>query len=304
MRVDLDKYREAGRIAAECHALARSMIEPGVRYVDVLDAIERHIHDQGAETAFPAQVSVNEVAAHDCCGPDDPRIFEAGDVAKVDLGVHVEGCIADTARTIDLGANGALLEASRQALEAAIASVRPGLKLRDLATTIQSTMKTLGFKPISNLTGHGIAPFTIHCSPSVPAVPQGATGVLKEGMMICIEPFATTGKGHVFERGEAEVFGARRKLKPPKGVDQGVVDQILARRGLPFSRRELAVQHGVEVTNRALRSLLRAGAIHDYPPLVEAAGPGSLVAQFEHTVFVGPEGTEVMTRDREVAEAG
>ena len=63
MRVDLEKYREAGRIAAECHALARATVQPGVRYVDLLDKIEKHIHAQGALTAFPAQVSVNDVIA-------------------------------------------------------------------------------------------------------------------------------------------------------------------------------------------------------------------------------------------------
>ena len=64
MRVDLDKYREAGRIASEARKRAASQVLPGVRYVDVLDEIERYIREQGAELAFPAQVSVNFIAAH------------------------------------------------------------------------------------------------------------------------------------------------------------------------------------------------------------------------------------------------
>jgi methionyl aminopeptidase len=147
---------------------------------------------------------------------------------------------------------------------------------------------------VANLTGHGIAPYTIHCSPSIPNVPDRARTELKEGMMICIEPFATTGRGSVTEEGKAEVFGARRKLKAPRKVDSGVVDQIEARKGLPFCRRELAREHGVDVAERALKQLLTAGAIHDYPPLVEQRG--ALVAQFEHTLYVGPDGAEVMTR--------
>jgi methionyl aminopeptidase len=294
MRVDLDKYREAGRIASEARRRAVAAIRPGVRYVDVLDGIEAYIREQGAELAFPAQVSVNHVAAHDCCAPDDPRTFAAGDVAKVDLGVHVDGCIADTAETADLGAHTDLLEASRQALEAAIALVRPGTRTRDIGAAIQATMQRLGFAPIANLTGHGIAPYTIHCSPSIPNVPDSHDVRLKEGMMICIEPFATTGRGSVIEQGRAEVFGARRKLKAPRQVDEGVVDQILARRGLPFCRRELAREHGEEVAERSLRDLLRVGAVFDYPPLVEQ--PGALVAQFEHTLHVGADGAEVMTR--------
>jgi methionyl aminopeptidase len=295
MRVDLDKYREAGRINAEARKRAMASVKPGVLYMDVLDAAEDYIRSQGAQLAFPAQVSVNDIAAHDCCPNGDPRTFTDADVVKLDFGVHVDGCIADGASTVDLsGRHGPLLEASRQALEAAIALVRPGRKIREIAAAIQSTMHSLGFKPVANLTGHGIAPYTIHCAPSMPNVPDGSSGSLKEGMMICIEPFATTGDGYIRESGEAQVFGARRKLKPPKHVDQGVVDQILARKGLPFCRRELAREHGDEVAERSLRDLARVGAVFGYPPLVERTD--SLVAQFEHTMYVSADGAEVMTR--------
>jgi methionyl aminopeptidase len=295
MRVDLDKYRQAGRIASEARSRAVAAVRPGVRYVDILDEIEAFIRTQGADLAFPAQVSVNNVAAHDCCGPEDTRTFQPGDVCKVDLGVHVDGCIADTAATADLGQHTDLLDASRQALEAAIALVRHGARTRDIGATIEATMHRLGHKPVSNLTGHGIAAFTIHCAPAIPNVPEMQDATLKEGMMICIEPFATTGRGTVMESGKAEVFGARRKLKAPKHVDSAVVDQIAARKGLPFCRREIARAHGIEHAERNLQHLLRAGVIFEYPPLVERSS-SAVVAQFEHTMLVGEKEAEVMTR--------
>lgn len=294
MRVDIDKYRQAGKIAAAARKMGTGRVRPGVRYMDVLDEIEQFIFAQGADLAFPAQVSVNGVAAHDCAAPDDARVFAEGDVAKVDLGVHVDGCIADTAATVDLGDNASLLEASRQALEAAIALVGPGRKIREISHAIQQTMRNMGHKPVANLTGHGIAAYTVHCAPAIPNVPDGTTGVLKEGMMICIEPFATTGSGMIVEQGRAEVFGARRKLKAPRKADSGVVDQIAARKGLPFCRRELAREHGKEVTEKTLRLLLRSNTVFGYPPLVERRP--SMVAQFEHTMYVGADGAEVMTR--------
>ncbi len=294
MRVDLDKYRQAGKIAAAARKRAIESVKPGVRYVDVLDSIEAYIFEQGADLAFPAQVSVNSVAAHDCAAPDDPRVFAEGDVAKIDLGVHIDGCIADTAATADLGDNASLLEASRQALEAAIALVQPGRRIREISHGIQQAMHKLGHKPVANLTGHGIAPYTVHCSPSIPNVSDGTSGVLKEDMMICIEPFATTGSGMIVEQGQAEVFGAKRKLKAPRNADSGVVDQIAARRGLPFCRRELAREHGVDVAERTLRLLLRSHTVFGYPPLVERQP--CMVAQFEHTMHVGKDGAEVMTR--------
>lgn len=294
MRVDLDKYRQAGKIAAAARRLALEAVRPGVRYMDVLDSIENFIFEQGAELAFPAQVSVNSVAAHDCAAPEDSRVFAAGDVAKIDLGVHIDGCIADTAATADLGDNATLLEASRQALEAAIALVRPGRRIREISHAIQQAMHSLGHKPVANLTGHGIAPYTVHCSPSIPNVSDGTSGVLKQDMMICIEPFATTGSGMIVEQGKPEVFGAKRKLKAPRQADSGVVDQIAARRGLPFCRRELAREHGIDVAERTLRLLLRSNTVFGYPPLVERQP--CMVAQFEHTMHVGPDGAEVMTR--------
>jgi len=294
MRVDLDKYREAGRIASLARNRAVAAVRPGVRYVDVLDETEAFIRAQGGDLAFPAQVSVNHIAAHDCCPPDDPRTFQVGDVCKVDLGVHVDGCIADTAATADLGGHDALLEASRQALEAAIALVRAGARTRDLGAAIESAMRRLGLKPISNLTGHGIAPYTIHCAPAIPNVPEHHDTTLKEGMLICIEPFATTGRGTVVEQGAAQVFGARRKLKAPRHVDSALVEQIAGRKGLPFCRRELAREHGLEGAERGLRELIRAGVVFEYPPLVER--DGAIVAQFEHTMLVGATSAEVMTR--------
>jgi methionyl aminopeptidase len=239
---------------------------------------------------------VNSVAAHDCCRPGDPRTFAAGDVAKVDLGVHVDGCIADTAATADLGDHADLLCASRTALEAAIALVRPGTGTRQIGAAIQRAMQDAGHKPVANLTGHGIAPYTIHCSPAIPNVPDGTDVRLKEGMMICIEPFATTGRGTVVEQGRAEVFGARRKLKAPAaGSTRASVEPDRGAQGpalLPPRARARARRGAAP--SAACASCCAPGAVFEYPPLCER--PGALVAQFEHTMYVGPDGAEVMTR--------
>jgi methionyl aminopeptidase len=99
-RVDLhalDCFRKAGRIASECREWARDQIRPGVAIRHVLESVEALIRERGAEPGFPAQSSRNWIAAHYCSSPEDDQRYAEGDCVKVDIGVHIEGYIADTA---------------------------------------------------------------------------------------------------------------------------------------------------------------------------------------------------------------
>src|SRR5262245_41039098 len=112
-------WRKAGRIASECREWARERVRPGVKVRWILETLEERIREQGGQPGFPAQSSRNHVAAHYCSSPDDELEYEEGDCVKVDIGVHVEGYVADTATTIDLsldGRWGKLIRASSDAL--------------------------------------------------------------------------------------------------------------------------------------------------------------------------------------------
>jgi methionyl aminopeptidase len=111
--------------------------------------------------------------------------------------------------------------------------------------------------------------------------------------VVAIEPFATAGSGLVVERGEPEVFRFDPQRADDPGVDPGVMGAIRAFRGLPFARRQLAGFPRSRV-EEGLARLRKRQALMAYAPLVEAGG--SAVAQAEHTVFVGEEGVEVLTR--------
>src|SRR6185369_18061664 len=102
----LDSFRKAGRIASECREWAKEHIRPGVPIRTVLETVESMIRERGAEPGFPAQSSRNFVAAHYCSSPEDEQRYEEGDCVKVDIGVHVDGYIADTAASVDLSADG------------------------------------------------------------------------------------------------------------------------------------------------------------------------------------------------------
>ncbi len=286
----LEKYRDAGSIAAGILKTGATMIREGVSYLEVVDSIESMVSSQGASLAFPLNVSLNEDAAHDTASPDDPRIFTRGDVVKLDLGVHIDGYIADTAVTVDLGNNELLVDASRDALEAAIRKVRPGIAVGDLGAAIQSAIVARGYRPVSNLTGHGLGQYVQHQAPSIPniAIPGGVR--LEEGMVFAIEPFATTGSGRVTEKGRREIYSqiSPRPVRIPAA--RAILEEIRDRRGLPFSRRWIHEKRA----DLAFATLLRSQILHVYPVLSDV--PGSLVSQAEHTVVVTGDGCIVTTR--------
>jgi methionyl aminopeptidase len=258
--------------------------------------VEDEIRRRGGGLAFPVQTSRNAVAAHYCPAPDDPSVYEPGDIAKLDLGVHLDGWVVDTALTVNVGdhAEGrSLVEASAAALQDAIAAAGPGVSIHVLSGAISRAIRARGFKPVRNLCGHGVGRFTVHCPPAIPNHPDDAGDTLAPGMVVAIEPFATAGQGHAVERGEGQVF----RVDPRRNVDGAGLAAVLAAvrgfQGLPFARRQLAhlPTPDVEATLKALRA---AGHLAAYPPLVESTGRP--VSQAEHTVYVGEDGVEVLTR--------
>ncbi len=286
----LDNYVRAGDIAAAVLKKGAREVRVGVSYLTVVETIEEMVRAEGADLAFPLNLSRNEDAAHDTATTGDARIFSPGDVVKLDLGVHIDGYIADTAVTVDLGDHTKLVDASRLALSAAIALVKPGARVGDLGAVIQKTIETSGYKPIVNLTGHGLARFSIHTAPSIPNVAITGGPRLEEGMVFAIEPFATTGAGHVTDRSRVEIF-SQISAKPVRLTSaRQIVEAVRNRKGLPFSRRWLPVER----PEIALTTLVRAGVLHAYPVLGDR--PGSFVSQAEHSVVVTADGCVVTTQ--------
>jgi len=291
MRDDIfEKYRDAGVIAARILREGAQEIKVGRSYLEFVESVESRVKDEGADLAFPLNVSLNEDAAHDTASTGDDRIFSKGDVVKLDLGVQLDGYIADTATTIDLGNNTILLEASRQALEAAIKKVRPGTMVGEVGAAIQYEIESRGYRPVSNLTGHGLDQYVIHKPPTIPNVGITGGAVLLEGMVFAIEPFATTGSGHVGEKARMEIYSqvAFKPVRIPSA--RAVLERVKGRRGLPFARRWMQDKK----LDLALPGLVRSRVLTVYPVLSDI--PGSLVSQHEHTLIVTEDGSIVTTR--------
>ena len=286
----LENYLNAGRIAARILSDGAKMIRIGASYLEVVETIEETVKGQGAGLAFPLNLSLNEDAAHDTASTGDDRVFKTGDLAKLDLGIHFDGYIADTAITIDLGSHPRLVEASEHALEQAIARVRPGVTTGDLGNAIQSEIESRGYKPVSNLTGHGLSQYRVHGPPTIPNIAVGGGMILEEGMVFAIEPFSTTGSGRVSEKAKKEIYQqiSNKPVRIP--TQRAILERVRDRHGLPFARRWLPDRK----TDLMLQSLVRSGNLHVYPVLSDV--PGSFVSQHEHTVIVTADGCIVTTR--------
>jgi len=286
----LDNYRQAGEIAAKILREGAAGIRAGASYLEVVESIESRVTGAGAGLAFPLNLSLNEDAAHDTASAGDDRVFSQGDVVKLDLGVHVDGYIADTATTVDLGSHANLVEASFEALEHAIAAVRPGVTAGEIGAAIQYEIESRGYRPVSNLTGHGLDRYVIHRPPTIPNIRVTGGVVLEEGMVFAIEPFASTGSGRVSERSRKEIYQqiSTKPVRTPAG--RAVMERARDRRGLPFARRWVPDKKA----DIALSGLVRTGHLHVYPVLADI--PGSLVSQHEHTLIVTENGCIVTTR--------
>ena len=288
----LDKYIQAGKIAAEVREESAKLAKIGMPLLELAVKIEAMVLERGAEIAFPVNLSLNEFAAHYTPQSNDETKIKSGDVLKIDVGTHLDGYIADTAITVDFGNNNKLLQASRDALNAAVDLVKPGVTIEKISTAIEETIKSSGFLPIENLTGHGLDRYVEHTEPTIPNVALRNNRTLEEDQVIAIEPFATNGAGHVKDTSEVMIFSFYED-KPVRSIDaKKLAAYALSFNGLPFAERWLlnkeATTTGVPDSlfkiRLALRELVQRGVFYSYPVLRDAKG--GLVSQAEHTIIV------------------
>lgn len=290
------KWRAAGKLSAKGLRYGASLIKPGVPAEEVADAVEEYFIKEGGASAFPACLSVNEVAAHYAPAKGDDLVLQEGDVVKLDVGAHVDGYIGDNAMTIEVGGTdnwSKLIEAARAALTVAVSIVGPNVNLSTVGAAIEQTMDEYGYRPIANLTGHSIERWNLHAGLSVPAIANTPVQRPKVGTVMAIEPFATNGAGHVVNGPNGNIYHYARQ-RPVRHPDARKVLQEVARTypKLPFAERWIDTVSANRL-RMALTMLTKNVAIKNYAALVEA-GKG-MVAQFEHTVLITQDGVDVLT---------
>jgi len=272
-----EHYHEAGKIAAQVLKEAGSYIKEDMQLLEVAQFAEDRIRDLGGNIAFPCNISINEIASHYTPDDDIPR-FKKGDVVKIDIGVHVEGYIADTAKTLEIGTENhtRLITASKDALDKAILSIKESVQTRTVGKVIEETITKHGFSPVKDLTGHSLEQYKLHSGISIPNYGSFFSQKIKKDMVFAIEPFATYGRGNI-RHGKPHIYAAG---KTGTKAHRDIGERFGA---LPFALRWVP-----EMSLDDLKGL------REYPELIESSG--AIVAQSEHTVIVGESGCEVITK--------
>ena len=277
--MDLKKYMEAGKIGKEAREYGAELIKEGVSYYEVAEKIEKYIIDAGAFPAFPVNLSRNNIAAHYTPIKGDNMYFKRGDVIKLDLGAHVDGYISDTALTVEVGSNKweDLIDASRDALKNAIKSLRPGIIVSEIGRVIEDTIKSSGYNPIYNLTGHGLERYDLHYKISIPNYDDGNATRIEPPMAFAIEPFATDGRGYVKNGNGGNIY-IFTKTDNLEGI---YLDLYKKFRTLPFAARWCAEKPDyLDILGKGVKT----GILHHFPILREKRK--FIVAQTEHTIIM------------------
>jgi len=293
---EIEKYKEAGHIAKEAKNLAAEIVKIGASDLDVAEKLEEFILSKTGERgglAFPVSVCVNEIAAHKTPSIQNPYLFKKGDVVKIDLGVHINGYIADTATTFDFGDNKNLLQTNKLALKKAIEAIKKDKPLGDLGKIVEQTMKGGGFMPITNLAGHQIKPYNIHAGVSVPNCETNNQAKFQKGEAYAIEPFATTGCGLVVSSAGGGIMKVLKpEAKPRLETSRTILKYVIDNFGLfEFSKRNILKKY--PNAQLFIESLKKDGVLYEYPGLKEKTN--AVVSQFEDTILVLGDGKIIIT---------
>jgi methionyl aminopeptidase len=278
----LECYLEAGRIAASVREHTLNTVEEGERLLDIAEYAEELTRQMGGEAAFPCNISVNEIASH-YTPLKGERKFASGDLVKIDVGVHINGYIADTADTIEVDTNEHLIlvEAAREALNAAINEIHEGVNTKYLGKIIENVIESHNCLTMTDLTGHSMERYIIHSGINIPNYGSASFGnVLHAGDVVAVEPFTTMGCG-MTRRGEVRIYS----LVGNKGSENLLYKKLLSQfNTLPFTTRWMDEPDELDKMMTKL---------HKYPVLIESGE--CPVAQVEHTVIVEDKGCRVIT---------
>jgi len=329
---DLPALREAAEVHRQTRRYVQQFIRPGLSFLEIAQRIENTtaflVQKNGLKRGwgFPTGLSVNHIAAHDSPNyQQSSKILKYSDVLKIDFGVQVNGWIIDSAFSITFDPRHlGLLYAVRNATEAGIRAAGPGVPLSEVGAAIQEAMEdrytvlasikdakkrkgpmlqTVRIRCVQNLCGHNMKQYVIHSGKSVPSFPSGDHEVMEMGEVYAIEVFGTTGIAYVEEKGSCSHYMWNKDGPPKSLLHQYLSDKPQALRlavhiqshysTLAFCRRWLD-DAGFKDHLPALDALCDAGFVERYPPLCDREG--SFVAQFEHTIYLGPNGKEIISR--------
>ena len=288
---EFESYLKAGDIAREVKEFARRLIKPGVKLIDVAERIDAKIFELGGEPAFPVNLSLNEVAAHFTPEPGDDKIAEG--ILKVDLGVAVDGFIADTAFSVDLtgGDFKEMIELNEKILEDVTGVIKPGVVVKDVGDMVQDTLEAwnkgndTSFAVIKSLSGHALGKDKIHAGFTISNYRNDNKTELDGAF--AIEPFVTTGVGDIYEGPTGGIYVLQGEGNVRDRDAREVLKFVKEKfRGRPFCVRFLVREFEMSLNKLKLilGGMVKQGILHEYPMLIEKSK--APVSQAENTFVV------------------
>lgn len=298
----IQKFIKSGEIAKTVKLELPNIVKVGTSVLEIAEKIEELIANNGGVFAFPANISINSVAAHFTPTDEDIKINE-DDMVKVDFGVHIDGYPVDNALTFYFGENDeykSMVETAKDAVMRAISEFKVGVELSHIGEVIEELVKERGFKVIRNLTGHMLDQYELHGEKEVPTFAGSkAIGKIEEGEVYAIEVFVTNGEGYAKSIDEVHIYSLLPELPKRLPIRVKAARDILnfirkERKGLPFSVRWLRKHFDNATVKVGLSLLEQYGVLIPYPVLVEKGN--GIVAQHEETVLVKKDETIVLTQ--------
>lgn len=347
---DLEDFRRAAVIHKLARRKALSMLYTGAKLANLVDAVEDIIlkmcrqdpntyflkgspNNNKSGIAFPVGVNINNIVAHDSKimpqnGKSDQRTFFKGDLVKVDIGVHVNGRIIDSAFTHIVtdkpgvhdqdNIYNAVLEASRDSVFTAIKMAGPDQRLDEMSETIEEIIRSyevdmagelLPIRPVNGIGGHNIKQYQIHGGKLILSVPDyELQGDLKmeEDEIYAIETYATTGMGimtqntelnactHFMAAAKEDIDNNRAITKRDKKMFARTefYRWMQTRHGLPFSSAWIDTK-AISKVEKTFKMCIPSMQVISFPPLCDENN--SVVAQFEHTIHVNDGYVEIFS---------
>ncbi|HEC38556.1 hypothetical protein LCGC14_0667920 [marine sediment metagenome] len=299
-KIKIESLKKAGNISKEVKKYIKPKIRVGAKVLDIISSVEVKIEDLGGLSAFPVNLCINNIAAH-YTSPlkDDNLLISPEDLVKVDLGVHIEGYIVDTAFTVNFNETEGtqnIIQATEVALDAAKMMAKPEVNTREMGKKIESIVKGFNFNPIKELGGHQIERWIVHGKKQVPELGSQGGDEMEEGDVFSIEIFASTGEGSIHHTQSSYIY----ELNPYSGrvpLRRKVSKQLLGfinknYKTLPFAERWLAKEFRMGIAF-GLQELTQQGKLQAHFVLAEKKGV--YVAQSEETILITEDGYEQLT---------
>ena len=280
-----ETYIKVGKIHAEVCNKTKPLVKAGISILELTKKIESFIQEYPeVSLSFPVNIQLNN-EVHYTAVVDDKRMISNGDLIKVDIGLHIDGYIADGAFTVSLNKDyDDMVEFTEKALKKAISDLKPGMKLSVIGERLDEVIKDSKYKLIRNLMGHQLNQWELHSKKSILVHGNSSDNKLEPGEAYAVEIFVTDGLGMIKSSQNAYIYALAKYLSPIRdqrirNLYKKIFDK---RRCFPFSERYILEY--LKISKLDFFSLKKSGNIVEYPLLLEL--PNSKIAQFEDVIYV------------------